>query len=167
MNKPTGGHTAVVIRKASVADAEDMSAIVHHYSTGFLADPKGDDAKVFLASTSPDRFVAHILSANRKFFVAAASEAFIGFISLRDDSHINQFFVLEDYHQKGIGSQLWNRVRAEAAPALRHHKFTVKSSLYAVPVYERFGFTRTADRTEERGLIYVPMELTVDGPSAE
>ena len=37
--------------------------------------------------------------------------------------------------------------------------FTVNSSTYALPVYMRFGFVRTAPTQESKGLRYNPMQL--------
>lgn len=38
-------------------------------------------------------------------------------------------------------------------------KVAVRSSVHAVPVYERFGFVIAGPRVDEPGLTYVPMEF--------
>lgn len=40
-------------------------------------------------------------------------------------------------------------------------EFTVNSSLYAVPVYERYGFIPAGLRVEVHGIAFVPMKLAV------
>lgn len=37
--------------------------------------------------------------------------------------------------------------------------FTVNSTPYAQPVYERFGFVATGPRVETKGIAFVPMHL--------
>jgi hypothetical protein len=47
-----------------------------------------------------------------------------------------------------------------------HRGFTVNSTPYAMPVYERFGFKATGPRVETRGIAFVPMELHLDVENA-
>ncbi len=38
-----------------------------------------------------------------------------------------------------------------------HSIITVKSSLYALDIYKRFGFVETGQYTEEHGIRFIPM----------
>lgn len=143
-----------------------MSSIVRRFSADFLVAPATEEARRFLESIEQDRFAEQIANKGRKFLVATKAQEFAGFISLRDNSHINQYFVLTEFHGQGIGKKLWCCMKAAAEVGAYPHTFTVRSSLTAVPVYERFGFIKTADRTEQRGLIFVPMSLTIGSASS-
>lgn len=91
--------------------------------------------------------------------VAKVQEQIIGVISLRDKSHISLFFVKEDYHGRGVGRELLDRVLEKLEVKQKGiTKITVNSSPYAVKVYERLGFTKTEEEKEVDGIVFVPME---------
>ena len=85
----------------------------------------------------------------------------IGVIATRDETHIALMFVDKHHQRKGIAKQLYNVILAEIKKKPDVTEVTVNSSPYAVPVYERLGFIKTAEQQEhENGIIYVPMAHT-------
>jgi predicted GNAT family N-acyltransferase len=60
------------------------------------------------------------------------------------------------YQRQGLSRQLWDHARA-AVGAVNPGYFTVNSTPYAQPVYERFGFVTTGPRVETKGIAFVPM----------
>lgn len=79
-------------------------------------------------------------------------EELVGIIATRNSgTHIALFFVDGKYHRQGIGRQLFEAVHAD--------KMTVNSSPYAVPVYEKLGFTATGAEQVVNGLLFTPMAL--------
>lgn len=85
-------------------------------------------------------------------------EKMVGVLATRSlGSHIALFFVDGEYHKRGIGRQLWEKMLAETTS----NYITVHSSLYAVEVYHKLGFVQTGDVEEEDGISYVPMEYDV------
>lgn len=82
-------------------------------------------------------------------------DALVGIIATRSGGqHLDLFFVKGTYHGKGIGRALWNRVLSESTA----ETITVHSSGYAVPIYEKLGFVKTAEMQTEGGIAYIPME---------
>ncbi|MGN0621306.1 MAG: GNAT family N-acetyltransferase [Porcipelethomonas sp.] len=78
-----------------------------------------------------------------------------GIIAVRNEGmHLALFFVDGNHHRKGIGKSLWNAVLAEN----KSETITVHSSLFAVEIYKKLGFTPTDDVQENDGIKYVPME---------
>ena len=85
---------------------------------------------------------------------AFGGETLIGILASRnEDSHIALFFVDGAYHRQGIGRRLWNAFLADSDK----DEITVNSSLYADGIYEKLGFTKTAEPQEESGIRFVPM----------
>lgn len=64
-------------------------------------------------------------------------------------------FVSEKHQKKGIATLLW----LESHTFCKASIYTVRSSLYAVPVYEKFGFVKKS-AIETKGTIqFQPMKL--------
>lgn len=89
---------------------------------------------------------------------AFEGEELLGIIATRNEgSHIALFFVDGAHHKEGIGRRLWNAVLSENTC----ETITVHSSLFAVEVYKKLGFSQTDDVQEEGGIQYVPMKYTM------
>lgn len=88
-----------------------------------------------------------------RFFGAFEEERMVGVIAIRKSSHIALFFVRGEYHRRGIGRRLFERVKAECG-----EKITVNSSPYAGEIYRRLGFVETGSEQSVNGLRFTPME---------
>ena len=75
------------------------------------------------------------------------------FIALRGGSHVYHLFVRSDRHRRGIAGALWRQAKTLSG----HDTFTVRSSLYAEPVYARLGFVREAPPRTDNGVTWVAM----------
>lgn len=81
-------------------------------------------------------------------------DSLIGILAARNEGgHIALFFVDGAYHGRGIGRSLWNAFLTDSDK----DEITVNSSLYAVEIYEKLGFTKTAEPQEDSGIRFVPM----------
>jgi GNAT superfamily N-acetyltransferase len=128
---------------------------VAHY---FLADSSSLEVGPFLAGLTPPSYSDRIGSSNFSHYVAEDSAGLCGIIALRDGSHLYHLFVRADAHGQGIARTLWQHAKANSG----HSMFTVNSSLYAVPVYERLGFVAKAPPQTADGLVFVPMGYSHD-----
>lgn len=88
------------------------------------------------------------------FYGAFDQGTLVGVLCMRAPQHIGGFFVRADYHRRGIGRALFEVMRQDYPVQV----FTVHSSPYAVPVYERLGFVATAAEQVTDGLRYTPMQ---------
>ncbi len=71
-------------------------------------------------------------------------------------NHICLFFVDKYLQNTGIGIALFKRFLNESMP----ETVTVNSSLFAVKVYEKLGFTATGSRQVSDGIVYIPMRYS-------
>ena len=147
-----------VIRQAEASDAGPISHLVLGVAHYFLADPSSPEVGPFLAGLTPPSYADRIGSSNFSHYVAEDSAGPCGIIALRDGSHLYHLFVRADAHGQGIARALWEHAKALSG----HSTFTVNSSLFAVPVYERLGFVAKAPPQTADGLVFVPMGYAHD-----
>ncbi len=147
------------VRRATVADAQRISRLIRSLSGSFFLSPTATGAEPFLQSIGEQAIRGYISASNFSYHVAEAENEIVGLVALRDNSHLYHLFVSQDFQGKGLGRCLWQRVRQAALQTGNSGRFTVNSSLNAVPVYERFGFVATGATIEKNGVAFVPMEL--------
>jgi GNAT superfamily N-acetyltransferase len=80
-------------------------------------------------------------------------------IAGRDNSHVHHLFIGEPFQGRGTARALWQLAKAEAIRAGNPGRFTVNSSVNAVPVCERFGFVASGRRVETDRVGFQPMLL--------
>lgn len=85
---------------------------------------------------------------------ALEGETLLGMLATRSGgAHISLFFVEEAHQRRGIGRTLFTAALLRAPQG----EMTVNASPYAVPVYERLGFTATDTEQMRDGIRYTPM----------
>jgi GNAT superfamily N-acetyltransferase len=149
--------TAPAIRRAEVADAPAISALIAGLAHHFTLHPDGRGAERFFAGVTPEAIAGCIGDPTIDYRVAEAEGVLVGAASLRDGAHLYHLFVAGTHHGHGLGRRLWETLR-DAAPDPRG-AFTVNASPNALPVYAAFGFAPTGARSEANGIAYVPMRL--------
>ncbi len=142
-----------MIRQAKISDAEAISQLVTGMASYFLADPTSPNVQPFLGTLAPPATAERIAAANFSYYVADNNSGLCGVIALRDGSHLYHLFVRPDTHRQGFARALWEHARAKSGSS----SFTVNSSLFAVPIYERLGFTAKSAAQSANGLLFVPM----------
>lgn len=145
------------IRLATPADATAISALVIGLADDSLVDPQGEEARHFRATMAPSEVTRYLDMQARFYAVAEVDGVVRGMIMVLNDNYIGQFFVSRPHQGQGIGSALWRFALAHALQRGGTGEFTVKSSLVAVPVYARVGFTATGAVEEAHGFRFVPM----------
>jgi GNAT superfamily N-acetyltransferase len=87
-----------------------------------------------------------------------------GMIQLRQYRHISMLFVDPVFHGRGVARSLFEAgLKSALAENPDLPSITVNSSLFAVPVYESFGFAITGLERTINGITYVPMVLEIRG----
>ncbi len=108
----------------------------------------------YLKSLQPQAIEALITSERMVWLLAIHDNNTVGILAVEDKSVITYFFVHPQRQKMGIGKRLWQFAMGAKAfgPALK-----VRSSLFAVPVYERLGFKAMASPSSFNGLAYQTM----------
>ena len=148
------------IEPATISDAPRISALILGLSKPFFVSPSGEGAEPFLAAIGETAIQGYVSASNFEYFVAEAQSQLAGVIALRDNSHLFHLFVAEPFQGRGLGSRLWQMVKARAIETGNPGKFTVNSSLNALPVYEKFGFAASGPVVQTHGVAYQPMQLS-------
>ena len=151
------------VRLATPTDAAAVSALVLALVGDRLVDPEGEEAQHFYASMSPSELTKYMELPTRFYAVAEVDGQVQGVIMVRDDNYIGQFFVNQAHQGKGLGSALWQFALAHAEKLHGSGRFTVNSSLAAVPVYSRFGFVASGAPEVASGFRFIPMRKEATG----
>ena len=151
----------MILRRATPDDAPSISALIASVAHHCTIDPSGAGAEKFFASVAPAAIAGYIADPRYHYLVAVEGAALAGAAALRDGAHLYHLFVAKAFQGRGLSRALWLAVRAAAPHGTL--AFTVNSSLYAVPVYERFGFEATAAKVELDGVAFVPMRWSPRG----
>jgi RimJ/RimL family protein N-acetyltransferase/GNAT superfamily N-acetyltransferase len=89
-----------------------------------------------------------------RFYGAFQHEKLVGTLAMRQPQHISLLFVDEEYHKKGIGRKLFERMKQD----YEKQEFTVNSSPYAVEAYKHLGFVPTGTEQTVNGIRFIPMK---------
>ncbi len=150
----------VIMREGTRDDWEPALALAWKVFNEFDAvdyTPEGkENFRRFLGDGSLDRMFR---VGSYRLFTALLYGNVIGMLTLREGTHISLLFVDGNCHRNGVGSEL---VRLAARTIGREKiggQLTVNASPYAIPFYERLGFTATGSETEQDGIRFTPMKL--------
>ena len=149
----------LTIRKARPEDAariSDLICVVAHF---FNSSTSSEVAPWFLTSVTRSAIADYLSDPKFNCLVGFVGQALAGVIALRDATHVHHLFVAPECHRQGIATRLWECAKAAAIAGGNKEGFSVRSSEYAVPVYQRFGFQVTGERAEKDGIAFVPMKL--------
>ena len=155
--------TTVAIVKAVITDALPLSQLVNGLSHYYLDDPKAQLPDWLVNTLTEAAFTARITDPSYINLVykfkndTSGADVIQGYISIKDRCHIYHLFVSKAYQGKGVAKQLWNQARAFT----QSECFTVRSSLYAVPVYKQFGFVEAGEVGCKDGVSFMPMKLSI------
>lgn len=141
-----------VAAKRDVPQIADLVASLAHY---YLNDPSNKLPAWFSETLSLSAFYSRISSSEYQNFVFDEAGVIAGYISLKGGTHLYHLFVLEKSQGKGVARLLWNH----AKECSQSNSFSLRSSIYAVPVYRRFGFSESGPLGTKDGISFQPMEL--------
>jgi len=151
----------IAVRPAAAADAGGISELIHsllHHRTPLPTGPAPDE---FVALVAPRAIEGYIRDSNYSYLVAVCRERLIGVIGMRDNRHLVHLFVAEPYQGRGIARALWQRARSEVLALEAEVEISVRSSIYAIKIYERLGFAACGPRVDDVAVSYVPMRQMI------
>lgn len=154
------------IRPGNPEDGTALARLIAGFQPVLTLDPSGRGAEAYMASVSAEAEREYLESARYSYLIAEDNGKVIGFIAMRDKTHLFHLFVAAEDQRKGVARALWSQARDQA---LRDHgraEFTVNSSLNAVPVYERFGFVAEHHEIHAHGIAFIPMRARLEDGQA-
>jgi GNAT superfamily N-acetyltransferase len=146
------------IRKARLTDAKALAKLVYSLSHYYLQRDTDQLPDWFLKPLTEKSFNARLMSDNYTTLLCEDDGKMVGYVSIRGGNYLHHLFVHEEYQGKGLGRQLWNTIRG-LCPS---EEYLLRSSMHAVPVFEKFGFEESGDVSEKEGIQFQPMSLSVD-----
>ena len=146
------------IRPANLTDAGSISELVRSVAQSCL----GADARPILNTVSPATIESCIQNPIYSYALGFLDGELVGMAAMREKKHFYHLFVSPEYHCKGIAKSLWQHLKSDAVSS-GINMFTVNSSIFAVPVYKKFGFLPTSEPQTKNGIHYVHMQLSVPG----
>ena len=151
----------VTIRLATCSDAHDISTLIYSQWDHRTPTPAEQPAPEFFAGFAPETIKECIGSVRYRYLVALIEGQLVGVLGIRDSERIIHLFVAESYQRRGIARALWSRAKSELMADGGDVSVVTNSSIYAIPVYERFGFKAIGPHLERAGVTYVPMQLVI------
>lgn len=150
--------SSIEVRPATPADAGAISALItsllHYRSPAPTAPPPA----ALLAQLQPESLAQAMVTGEARYHVACDGGATIGAVGVRHDRHLLHLFVAESHHRRGIGGALWRAAVADVLTRQPTIEMTVRSSIYAVEIYRRFGFAQSGPRVDGP-VSFVPMVI--------
>jgi ribosomal protein S18 acetylase RimI-like enzyme len=142
------------IRPATQEDVPAISELVASLSHYYLDDPSASLPAWFASTLTDSAFASRLASTDFLNYVYVQSNTVVGYVSVKGRSHLYHLFVAKSQQGQGIARQLWRH-----ALGFCRGNVTVRSSIYAVPVYQRFGFAVAGPAGTKEGIAFQPMEL--------
>jgi GNAT superfamily N-acetyltransferase len=146
-------------RVADVGDAERIAALIRELAAKFILCDFSAEGKSRFLSDHTSIALADRIRSNFHYRITEFGGELIGVVGVRDSVHLYHLFVAEAFQGQGIARALWEQAKAECLERGTPGTFTVNSSKYAVPMYERFGFVVTGPVQDVGGVQFVPMKL--------
>jgi len=133
------------IRPGNPGDANAVASLIASFQSILTLEPSGAGAEQYLASVSEEGERQYLESPRYAYLLAELEGQMVGFVAMRDQTHLFHLFVAAAHQRIGIARALWEQARQLSLRAGPIAEFTLNSSLNAVPVYLAFGFVPAAD----------------------
>jgi GNAT superfamily N-acetyltransferase len=154
------------IREPRPADLLEMAALIESLIPRYLARELTAEGVTIIRENAQAGVIGARLGGLypgwSPAFVAVAGSRVVGFGAVRNDTHITQVQVAEDWHGRGIGHRL---VRALIESVRRRHPHaefvTLNAASGALVAYLRMGFVPVGPRWLWRGIIAQPMRIRI------
>ena len=145
------------LRTGTPSDAEAIASLIATFQPRLTDNPDGSGAEQYLASVTKKAEEGYLASERFEYVLACQDETLLGFIAMRDRTHVFHLFVRSDHQNKGLARELWHEARRRTEVNQPDPAYTVNSSLIAVRVYEAFGFRAAGPVARVHGISFLPM----------
>lgn len=149
--------------KIKLIENHDVQDVLHLVRTVFdqfeAPDYSSEGVAEFYKYIQVDAMASRI-SKNHFGLLALKNSDILGMIEIRDFEHISLLFVDSDFQGQGIGKKLWIETCKKCIKSKGEvGSFTVNSSPFAVPIYEKLGFRKVSEEQSINGIRFYPMLL--------
>jgi len=145
------------IRKAEVSDTSELVTLVSSLSHFYLGDKSTSLPLWFLKTLEACEFEKRLSSTKYSNFVYLVKNKVIGYISITEENHLYHLFVNEAHQGRGISRKLWHYAISDRTTS----RYTVRSSINAIPIYKSFGFKESEASASKDGIDFQPMVLEI------
>ncbi|MGC0866957.1 UNVERIFIED_ORG: putative N-acetyltransferase YhbS [Pantoea agglomerans] len=128
------------IRAALESDAAGISELIQLVSMQCNFSETEPCPQWFIESTKPDVLQPVIVSDDYLWLIAVERGEVTGVLTLFEGNLVKYLFVHPEFQRKGVARALWQR----AIPELRS-EISVRSSLFAIPFYEKREFKKVGE----------------------
>lgn len=128
------------IREAIASDAVSISKLIQVVSLQCNFSKLEPCPQWFIESIKPDALKPSIIADDYLWLIAVESGEITGVLTLFEGNLVKYLFVHPKCQRRGVARALWQWV----TPALRS-EISVRSSLLAVPFYEKRGFKKVGE----------------------
>ena len=112
----------------------------------------------FFEFITDDDLYHAFLRGEYQMMVALDGEKVVGAGSIRSCNHLSLLFVDEEYHHRGIGASLLEKLCFYLQDEAGERYMSLKAAPYAVEFYRKQGFLDVAPEEEYSGIRVTPME---------
>ncbi len=149
------------IRNANTDDAVAISSLVINTAAVHIRDDFTEEGWELLLRLYSEECQRKLISSSEyRYYLAEDNNDIQAVLTMREESHIFQFFVKTEQQQKGIGKILWfhhlNRLNEDLSRQKAIDKITVKASTFGIPFYLKLGFRVSGQRQLENGIYFTP-----------
>ncbi len=144
----------MLIRNAGPEDAEAISKLVLDASSDVKAQDFTEEGWGLLERTNTVEAVRTRFEGDSYFALICEYEGEIaGYIAMVGYQKIDHLFVYARFRKLGVARTLWEKAQS-ACQSAGSYDYWVKSSSYAQPVYQSFGFTNKGAQQESSGISF-------------
>ncbi len=150
----------ITYRKAVADDAEAISKLIIESQREFCFHEYTGEGRKLMQELCSVPAISGYINRGDVYFVAEGEGEVVGVAGVRDSEHLSHNFVASAWHRRGISNRLWQLTREACLARGNPGRFSLNASTFAIPVYERWGFTVTGPKSFEHGLAFTPMEMS-------
>ncbi|NRA55287.1 MAG: GNAT family N-acetyltransferase [Gammaproteobacteria bacterium] len=149
------------IRTATANDSAEISALISRNTKMLLNDDFDEDGLEFFLRSVETQSIREYMDQGFFYLVAQEAKRIVGVIAIKDNRHMFHLFVDQNHHKCGIAKMLWEQMKAHSLEQGNDGTFTLNSTTYALPIYQRWGFEVISEAKHAYGIRYTPMKLVV------
>ena len=136
-------------RKATISDLAEMNELfVQTIQSICKNDYSPEQINVWISGAENTQRWIDVIQ--KQFVLLSVIQGkIVGFGTLKDNNHIDLFFIHKDFQRKGIANKIFNELELEAK---KHHSRIITSdvSITAKPFFEKKGFVV---KSEQKNMI--------------